>query len=145
MYATLLKCGCEHGPRSRVGAAPPNQEHRLHKFHAHLRFPCLCAQLYRVDGVAIIDQDWMEKTNHMRVGFDAMEAEALFEFKRAEFLDCIEPAADCIRQFLHAMWMEFGVSRNRTGRSAGDKADMLGHIYTVDTAKKIQARSNLNV
>jgi hypothetical protein len=118
MYGTLLKYGCDHGPRSRTGLAPPNQEHLRNKRNAHLRFPCICAQLFRVDGVAIIDQDWMEKTSHMRVGFDAMEGEDLIDFKRAEFKDCIEPAADCIRHFLHLMWVEFGVARSRANKSA---------------------------
>ena len=51
------------------------------------RVPCLCMQLYRTKGVALIDSEWHTKTDAMRVGWEVLEdQDPNFEWEEATFL-----------------------------------------------------------
>ena len=127
-YAVLLKAynavrkgGCKHAPL--IGNNPRR---------------CLCLQLYRWMGVAIVDQNWTRRTQKMREGASEVPPPSEeFKWKPASFLDNVEAQPDCLRHVMVALHSHWG------GTKKVGWFSRMGHICTLETAMKIQSDGHI--
>jgi hypothetical protein len=125
--AIALKHGCHH--RELYGPSGSN------KLNVRM---CLCLQMHRVSGTAIIDELWAHRTRRMREGWETLpETSEVFRWHHCPCLERVEVVPDCLREVVFNLWGEHG----RCGSTSVDDTSpvRLGHICSVETAQKIQA------
>ena len=100
---------------------------------------CLCLQMYRVDGTALIDELWAHRTRKMREDWETLpESSTVFRWHHCPCLERVEVLPDCLREVVFNIWGEYGRCGN-TSVEDDTCAARLGHICSVETAQKIHA------
>lgn len=116
-----LRWGCRHQPH--------DQRHVMRCCH---RRYCPCLQMFRWNGIAHLDRTWAFRTRAMRVGYEVVDAPTnAFQWSLADCLSTVEVVPDNLRFVVVALWEAWGRSSKTKLR--------LGHICSVETAKRIQA------